>query len=66
LPGSDESRFLPQHSDGIESEFGLNKMNLSCLASTVQAGGDGVMVNGIFFTFLGPLVPSEQTVACST
>jgi len=45
LPGSDESRFLPQHSDGIESEFGVNKMNLSCLVSTVQAGGDGVMVN---------------------
>ncbi len=47
---SDESRFLLWHSDGrvrichIEHE----SMDPSCFVSTVQAGGCGVMVRGIF------------------
>ncbi len=47
---SDESRFLLRHSDGRvrichkEQE----SMDLSCLVSTVQAGGGGVMVWGIY------------------
>ncbi len=48
---SDESRFLLQHSDG---RFRIwrkehESMDPSCLVSTVQAGGDGVMVWGIFY-----------------
>ncbi len=36
-------------------------MDQSCLVSTVQAGGGGVMVCGIFsWHTLGPLVPIEQ------
>ncbi len=36
-------------------------MNLSCLVSTVQAGGGGVIVWGIFSWYtLGPLVPTEH------
>ncbi len=36
-------------------------MDPSCLVSTVQAGGGGVMVWGIFFWHtLGPLVPIEH------
>ncbi len=48
---SDESWFLLRHSD-VGSEFGVNEsMDPSCLVSTVQAGGGGVMVWGINFPF---------------
>ncbi len=60
---SDESQFLLQHSDGRvriwckEHEI----MDPSCLVSTVQAAGGGVMVWGIFsWHTLGPLVPIEH------
>jgi len=56
---SDESRFLLKHSDGrvrIWREQNEN-MDPSCLVTTVQAGGDGVMVWGMFsWHTLGPLV----------
>ncbi len=40
---SDESRFMLRHSDG-RSESGVkNILDPSCLVSTVQAGGGGVM-----------------------
>ncbi len=60
---SDESRFLLQHSDGRlriwQKEH--ESMDPSCLVSTVQAGGGGVMVWGIFYwDTLGPLVPIEH------
>ncbi len=58
-----ESRFLLWHSDGrvrichIEHE----SMDPSCFVSTVQAGGGGVMVWGIFsWHTLGPLVLIEH------
>ncbi len=55
---SDESRFLLQHSDGrVRIWYKEHEsMDPSCLVSTVQAGGGGVMVRGIFswHTF-GPL-----------
>ncbi len=42
-------------------EFGIKNMKASCLVSTVQAGGGGVMVWGIFsWHILGPLVPIEH------
>ena len=53
----------------VGSEFGVNNIKAwihpalypSCLVSTVQAGGDGVMVLGIFsWHTLGHLVPSEH------
>ncbi len=62
VASSDESRFLLRHSDGRviiwckEHE----SMDPPCLVSTVQAGGGGVMVWGIFsWHTLGPLVPIE-------
>ncbi len=58
-----ESRFLLQHSDG---RFRIwrkvnESMDPSCLVSTVQAGGGGVMVRGMFsWHTLGPFVPIEH------
>ncbi len=58
-----ESRFLLQHSDGRVRIWCKEheSMDPSCLVSTVQAGGGGVMVWGIFswHTF-GPFVPIEH------
>ncbi len=60
----DESRFLLQHSDCRVRIWRKEheSMDPSCLVSTGQAaGGDGVMVWGIFsWHTLGPLVPTEQ------
>ncbi len=60
---SDESRFLLRHSDGRVriSCKEHESMDPSCLVSTVQAGGGGIMVWGIFSWYtLGPLVPIEH------
>uniref|UniRef100_A0A3P8VAQ1 Transposase Tc1-like domain-containing protein n=1 Tax=Cynoglossus semilaevis TaxID=244447 RepID=A0A3P8VAQ1_CYNSE len=60
---SDESRFLLRHSDGRVRIWRRQheSMDPSCLVSTVQAGGGGVMVWGIFsWHSLGPLVPIEH------
>ncbi len=60
---SDESRFLLRHSDGRVKIWRKEheSMDPSCLVSTVQAGGGGVMVWGIFsWHTLGPLVPIEH------
>ncbi len=62
---SDESQCLLQHSDGRvriwRKEHGQESMDPSCLVSTVQAPGGGVMVWGIFsWHTLGPLVPIEH------
>ncbi len=57
---SDESRFLLRHSEGKVRLWRKEheSMDLSCLASTVQAGCGGVMVWGIFsWHTLGLLVP---------
>ncbi len=50
---SDESRFLLRHSDGRVRVWRKEheSMDPSCLVSTVQAGGGGVMVWGIFFLY---------------
>ncbi len=60
---SDESRFLLRHSDG-RVRFWCKEhesKDPSCLVSTVQAGGGGVMVWGIFSLHtLGLLVPIEH------
>ncbi len=60
---SDESRFLLRHSD-VRVRIWRKEhesMDPSCLVSTVQAGGSGVMVWGIFsWHTLGPLVPIEH------
>ncbi len=47
---SDESRFLLRHSDGRVRIWCKEQesMDPSCLVSTVQAAGGGVMVRGIF------------------
>ncbi len=59
---SDESRFLLRHSDG-RVRIGCKEhesMDPSCLVSTVQAAGGGVVVWGIFSWYiLGPLAPIE-------
>ncbi len=60
---SDESRFLLRHSDGRVRIWRKEheSMDPSCLVSTVQAGGGGVMVWVIFsWHTLGPLVPIEH------
>ncbi len=48
----------------VGSEFGVKEhesMDPSCLVSTVQAAGSGVMVWGLFSWYtLGPLVPIEH------
>ena len=57
---SDESRFLLRHSDGRVRIWRKQNENMdpSCLVTTVQAGGGGVMVWGMFsWHTLGPLVP---------
>ncbi len=59
-----QSWFLLRHSDGrvriLHKEH--ESMDPSCLVSTVQAGGGGLMVWGIFsWHTLGPLVPIEYT-----
>ncbi|KAK0143178.1 Transposable element Tcb2 transposase [Merluccius polli] len=62
---SDESRFLLRHSDGRVRIWRQQheSMDPSCLVSTVQAGGGGVMVWGIFsWHTLGLLVPIEHRV----
>ncbi len=60
---SDESRFLLRHSD-VRVRILCKEhesTDPSCLFSTVQAGGGGVMVWGIFYWHtLGPLVPIEH------
>ncbi len=60
---SDESRFLWRHSDGRVRIWRKDheSMDPSCLVSTIQAAGGGVMVWGIFsWHTLGPLVPIEH------
>ncbi len=60
---SDKSRFLLRHSDGRVRIWRKEheSMDPSCLVSTVQAAGGGVMVWGIFsWHTLGPLVPIGQ------
>ncbi len=60
---SDESRFLLRHSDGRVRIWRKEHENMdpSCLVSTVQAGGGGVMVWGIFsWHTLGLSVPIEH------
>ncbi len=60
---SDESWFLLQHSDGRVRIWRKEHESMypSCLVSTVQAGGDSVMVWGIFsWHTLGPLVPIQH------
>ncbi len=60
---SDESRFLLRHSDGSIRIWHKEheSMDPSCLVSTAQAAGGGVMVWGIFYWHtLGPLVPIEH------
>ncbi len=60
---SDESWFLLRLSDGRVRIWRKEheSMDPSCLVSTVQAGGGGVMVWGIFFWHtLYPLVPIEH------
>ncbi len=63
LACSDESRFLLRHSDGRVRIWHKEheSMDPSCLVSTVQASGGGVMVWGKFsWLTLGPLVPIEH------
>ncbi len=60
---SDESLLLLRHSDRRVRIWRKEheSMDSSCLVSTVQAGGGGVMVWGIFsWHTLGPLVPIEH------
>ncbi len=60
---SDESLFQLRHSDGRIRIWRKEheSMDPSCLVSTVQAGGGGVMVWGIFYCHtLSPLVPIEH------
>ncbi len=57
-----ESEFLLRHSDGRVRIWRKEheSMDPSCLVSTVQVAGGGVMVWGIFsWHTLGPLVPIE-------
>ncbi len=64
-----ESRFLLRHSDGRVRIWHKEheSMDPSCLVSTVQAGGGGVMVWGIFsWHTLGPLVPIEHRLNTTT
>ncbi len=66
---SDESRFLLRHSDGRVRIWCKEheSMDPSCFVSTVQAGGGGVMLWGIFvWHTLGPLVPIEHRLNTTT
>ncbi len=63
---SDESQFLLRHSDGRVriSRKEHESIDPSCLVLTVQAGGGGVMVWGIFsWQTLGHLVPIEHQLS---
>ncbi len=65
---SDESRFLLRYSDGRVRIWRKEheSMDPSCLVSTVQAAGGGVMVWGLFSWYtLGPLVPIEHRLNAS-
>ena len=55
---SDESRFLLRHSDGRVRIWRKQNENMdpSCLVTTGQAGGGGVMVWGIPFAFRTALI----------
>ncbi len=60
---SDESQFLLRHSDGWVRIWCKEHESVdpSCLVSTVQAAGGGIMLWGIFLWHnLGPLVPIEH------
>ncbi len=61
---SDESRFLPWHSDGRIRIWRKEHESMapSCLVSTVQAGGGGVIMVWVIFSWhtLRPLVPIEH------
>ncbi len=47
----------------LGSEFGVKNMDPSCLVSTIQAGGGGVIVWGMFsWHTLGPLAPIEHSI----
>ncbi len=62
---SDESWFLLRHTDDRVRIWCKEheSMDRFCLVSTVQAGGGGVMVRGIFsWHTLGPLVPIDYHV----
>ncbi len=64
----DEFRFLLRHSDSrVRIWRKLHEsMDPSCLVSTVQAGGGGVMVWGIFpWHSFGPLLPIEHRLNVS-
>ncbi len=61
----DESRFLLRHSDGRVQIWRKEHESMapSCLVSTVQADGGGVVVWGIFYWHtLGPLIPNEHSL----
>jgi len=65
---SDESRFLPQHSDGRVRIWRKQPESIdpSWIVSMLQAGGGGVMVWGIFsWHTLGLLVPIEHCLIVS-
>jgi len=54
---SDESQFLLRHSDGRVAFKQNENTKTSCLVTTVQAAGGGVMVWGMFsWHTLGPLL----------
>uniref|UniRef100_A0AAY5K6U7 Uncharacterized protein n=1 Tax=Esox lucius TaxID=8010 RepID=A0AAY5K6U7_ESOLU len=60
VDGCAEFQFLLRHSDGRVRIWRKQNENMdpSCLVTTVQAGGGGVMVWGMFsWHTLGPLVP---------
>ncbi len=65
VPWSDESRSLLRHLEG-RVRIWCNEhesMDPCCLVSTVQAGGGGVMLWGIFsWHALGPLVQIEHSL----
>ncbi len=66
---SDESRILLRHSDGMVRIWRKEheRMDPSCLVSTVHAGGGGVMVWGIFsWHTLGHLVPIEHRLSATS
>ena len=65
---SDESQFLLRHTDGRVRLWHQQheSMDPTCLVSTVQAGGSGVMVWGMFsWHTLGPLLPINHCLIAS-